>query len=182
MKTLKEQALDTVILDLQETNTNFIDNPFRLGSYMYFATIKEVRNLVAEQKYRLTEIDKNILETDLGEYEVYEGDLVPLDCPMMDIVEEDGKKEPELNKPKAGGSKKYYVYVRDPQTKNVKKVSWGDTTGLKVKIDDPKARKSFAARHNCSSATDKTKASYWACRLPHYAKQLGLSGGGNFFW
>jgi len=182
MKTLKEQALDTVILDLQESNTNFIDNPFRLGSYMYFATIKEVRNLVAEQRYRLTEIDKNILETDLGEYEVYEGDLVPLDCPMMDIVEENDKKEPELNKPKAGGSKKYYVYVRDPKTKNVKKVSWGDTTGLKVKIDDPKARKSFAARHNCSSATDKTKASYWACRLPHYAKQLGLSGGGNFFW
>jgi len=179
MKTLKEQALEQVLLDLQETNTNFLDNPFRLGSLMYFETIKEVRKLVAEQKYRLTEVDKQILETDLGEYEVYEGQLVPLDCPMMDIHEEE---EPELNKPKAGGPKKYYVYVRDPQTKNIKKVSWGDTTGLKVKLNDPKARKSFAARHQCSTANDKTKASYWACRLPYYAKQLGLSGGGNFFW
>ena len=73
MKTLKEQALEQVLLDLQETNTNFLDNPFRLGSLMYFETIKEVRKLVAEQKYRLTEVDKQILETDLGEYEVYEG-------------------------------------------------------------------------------------------------------------
>ena len=141
MKTLKEQALEQVLLDLQETNTNFLDNPFRLGSLMYFETIKEVRKLVAEQKYRLTEVDKQILETDLGEYEVYEGQLVPLDCPMMDIHEEE---EPELNKPKRESSKKYYVYVRDPQTKNIKKVSWGDTTGLKVKLNDPKARKSFA--------------------------------------
>lgn len=29
---------------------------------------------------------------------------------------------------------------------------------------------------------DKTTAGYWACNLPRYAKQLGLSGGGNFFW
>ena len=89
MKTLKEQALDQVINDLQESKTNFIDNPFRLGSLMYFETIKEVKRLVHEQKYRLTEVDKHILETDLGDYEVYEGELVPLDCPMMNIVEDD---------------------------------------------------------------------------------------------
>ena len=47
-------------------------------------------------------------------------------------------------------------------------------------MSDPKARKSFAARHKCAQQTDKTKAAYWACRLPRYAKQLGLSGGGNF--
>jgi hypothetical protein len=64
----------------------------------------------------------------------------------------------------------------------VKKVTFGDTTGLKAKINDPEARKSFAARHQCSQQTDKTKPGYWACRLPRYAKQLGMSGGGNFFW
>jgi hypothetical protein len=74
------------------------------------------------------------------------------------------------------------VYVKDPSTGNVKKVTWGDTTGLKVKLNDKEARKSFAARHDCENAKDKTKASYWACNLPRYAKQLGLSGGGNFFW
>ena len=36
-------------------------------------------------------------------------------------------------------------------------------------------------RHKCDQQNDKTKASYWACRLPYYAKQLGLSGGGHFF-
>ena len=74
------------------------------------------------------------------------------------------------------------MYVKDPSTGNIKKVTWGDTTGLKVKLDDPAARKSFAARHDCENQKDKTKAGYWACNLPRYAKQLGLSGGGNFFW
>ena len=108
---------------------------------------------------------------------MYKGEHIPLDCPM--ITEEE---KVELNKPKSGWPKKYYVFVKDPKTRNVKKVSWGDTTGLKVKLDDPAARKSFAARHKCDQKTDKTKPGYWACRLPRYAKQLGLSGGGNFFW
>ena len=64
----------------------------------------------------------------------------------------------------------------------IKKITWGDTTGLKVKINNKKAADSFAARHDCKNKTYKTKAGYWACRLPHYAKQLGLSGGGDFFW
>jgi hypothetical protein len=25
-------------------------------------------------------------------------------------------------------------------------------------------------------------AGYWACRLPKYAKSLGLKGGGSYFW
>ena len=35
-------------------------------------------------------------------------------------------------------------------------------------------------RHKCSQQKDKTTASYWACRLPYYAKQLGLSDGETF--
>jgi hypothetical protein len=107
--------------------------------------------------------------------------MVALDCPMINEAEYQGK-EVELNKPKAGGPKKYYVYVKDPSTGNIKKVTWGDTTGLKVKLDNPAARKSFVARHQCDQKKDKTKPGYWACNLPRYAKQLGLSGGGNFFW
>jgi hypothetical protein len=181
MKTFKEVAIDETLSELQESGINLLDNPFRLGSMMYFEVIKEARKLVSENRYRLTEVDKQILETDLGEYDIYESELVPLDCPMIELSEED-EKDVELNKPKAGGPKKYYVYVRDPQTKNIKKVTWGDTTGLKVKLNNPEARKSFAARHKCSTANDKTSARYWACRLPYYAKQLGLSGGGSFFW
>ena len=72
------------------------------------------------------------------------------------MIEEE--KQPELNKPKAGGLKeKYYVYVKDPKSGNIKKVSWGDTTGLKIKLNDKEARKSFSARHNCPAKKDKTK-------------------------
>ena len=52
---------------------------------------------------------------------------------------------------------------------------------LAVKLKDPKARASFAARHDCENKKDKTKAGYWACRLPRYAKSLGLSGGGTWW-
>jgi hypothetical protein len=89
--------------------------------------------------------------------------------------------EVELNEPKRGGSKKFYVYVKNEKG-NVVKIEFGDTSGLSAKINDPEARASFAARHNCAEKKDKTSAGYWSCRLPYYAKQLGLSGGGNFFW
>ena len=96
-------------------------------------------------------------------------------------AEHQGKKV-NLNDPirTPGGPKKFAVYVKDGD--KIKKITWGDTTGLKVKINNKKAADSFAARHDCKNKTDKTKAGYWACRLPHYAKQLGLSGGGDFFW
>lgn len=93
-------------------------------------------------------------------------------------------RDVKLNKPKRGGSKKFYVYVMNPETKKVKKVSFGAKSGggdLAVKLKDPKARKAFADRHNCEEKNDKTKAGYWSCRLPRYAKSLGLSGGGTWW-
>ena len=98
MKTFKEVAIDQTLFDLQESGTNLLDNPFRLGSMMYFEVIKEARKLVSENKYRLTEVDKHILETDLGEYDIYESELVPLDCPMIELSEEDEKDAEELTK------------------------------------------------------------------------------------
>ena len=40
---------------------------------------------------------------------------------------------------------------------NVVKVTFGDTSGLRVKLDDKQARKNFASRHNCEQQKDKTK-------------------------
>jgi len=95
---------------------------------------------------------------------------------------EDKKKNPPLGKPKRGGSKKFYVYVKNPKTKKIKKVSFGDTSGLSAKINNPEARRAFAARHDCKNKKDKTKASYWSCRLPRYAKLLGLKSSFSGFW
>ena len=70
----------------------------------------------------------------------------------------------KLNNPVRGGSKKFYVYVRNEKG-NVVKVSFGDTTGLDIKRDDPARRKAFRARHNCDNPGPKTKARYWSCKF-----------------
>jgi len=119
---------------------------------------------------------------------LYEGVTVPLESPMIEFDDSMGllaaEKEPELNTPKrSSGDKKYVVYVRNPDTGNIKKIEFGDEKGgLTAKINDRDAAKNFASRHNCDTKTDKMSAGYWACRLPKYAKELGLKGGGDFFW
>jgi hypothetical protein len=100
---------------------------------------------------------------------------------LLNINESDKKKTPALNKPKRGGSKKFYVYVRDPKTKRIKKVSFG-APGMSVGFKNPKRRKAFAARHKCAQKTDRTKPSYWSCRVGRYAKQLGLGNNFSGFW
>ena len=110
--------------------------------------------------------------------------LKALEGKDLNEAEYQGKKV-EIGKPKRGGSKKFYVYVIDPKSKKVKKVSFGAAGGgqnLAVKIRDPKARKAFAARQNCDQKKDKTKPGYWSCNIGRYWKSLG--GGSNFsgYW
>lgn len=116
------------------------------------------------------------IESNIGLKGIFEGKEVPLDLPFIDMSE----SEPELNVSKRGGPKKFYVYVKNDKG-SVVKVSFGDPC-LNVKFSDPEARKSFVARHNCADKKDKTTPGYWSCNLPKYAKYLGLSDGGNFFW
>lgn len=157
------------------------ENVFRMGSEAYFQLIEEARFLHSKGYLILDEAEEELISTDIGKFALYEGVEVPLDYPMVNEAEYQGK-DVELNKPKRGGSKKFYVYVKDGD--KVKKVSFGADSGggkLAVKLKDPKARKAFADRHNCKQKNDKTKAGYWSCRLPRYAKQLGLKGGGQWW-
>ena len=153
---------------------------FRHGSEGHLKFINDVRDFVNETKLYVNHDERELLRTDLGSYGIYEGEQVPLDLPMINEAEYRGKKV-TLNKPKRGGSKAYYVYVKDPKSGNVKKVSFG-SSGLRAKINNRGAVKSFVARHKCKQKNDKTKAGYWSCRLPRYAKSLGLSGGGGQWW
>lgn len=161
------------------------ENTFRYGSEAFLDLWAEARYLYSRDAIHLSGEDKKIItETNLGDYGLYEGQQVPLDMPMIDESEYQGKKV-QLNKPKRGGSKKFYVYVRDPKTKKVKKVSFGAAGGgqnLAVKIRDPKARKAFAARQQCDKKKDRTKPGYWACNLPRYAKVLGLKSSFSGYW
>jgi len=218
------------------------ENTFRYGSQAFLDLWAEARYLYSRNAIHVNDLDKEILiETDLGEYGMYEGKKVALDLPMLEeaqmldgyevdyfktkanvyanieipsenptfeddiqikgigqteeeafedlkqnyekykkgLYEVDKKKNPPIGKPKRGGSKKFYVYVRDKG--KIKKVSFGQG-GMSAKINNPKARKAFAARHKCAQKTDKTKASYWSCRLPRYAKLLGLKSSFSGFW
>ena len=161
------------------------ENVYRPFSTKYFELFKEARELYKKGMLVLSEDEEKMLaNTDLGEYGYYNGIKVPLDFPMSEEQIQEVKhqgKEVQLNKPKRGGTKKFYVYVRKPGG-GIKKVSFGDTTGLKAKINDPKARKSFAARHKCAQAKDKTTANYWSCRLPRYAKMLGIKSNFSGYW
>ena len=93
------------------------------------------------------------------------------------------KNNKKLNKPMrdSSGGKAYKVYVKDPKTKKIKTVRFG-SGGLRAKINDKEARNAFAKRHNCAQKKDKTKAGYWSCRLPRYAKLLGLKSNFGGFW
>ena len=162
------------------------ENTFRYGSESFLNLWAEARSLYLREIIHVNDDDKQILEeTDLGNYGLYENQKVPLDLLLLEneeLEEADKKKNPPLGKPKRGGSKKFYVYVKNPKTKKIKKVSFGDTSGLSAKINNPEARRAFAARHDCKNKTDKTKASYWSCRLPRYAKLLGLKSSFSGFW
>jgi hypothetical protein len=119
-----------------------------------------------------------------------EGKKVPLDFPMeievynKNINEAKNKsKDKPIGKPMrdSSGGKAYKVYVRDPKTKKIKTVRFG-SGGLRAKINDPKARQAFAKRHDCANKKDRTKPSYWSCRLPRYSSLLGLKSSFSGFW
>lgn len=163
------------------------ENVFRYGSDAQLQLFKEARDLYNKGLLYLNSHDRWLVEnTNIGEYGEYKGKLVALDVPMIEEelneAEYHGKKV-QLNKPKRGGSKKFYVYVKDGD--KVKKISFGAAGGgqnLAVKIRDPKARKAFAARQNCARKKDRTTPGYWACNLPRYAKSLGLKSSFSGYW
>ena len=93
-------------------------------------------------------------------YEYY--GYLPWHEDIVDEAEYQGRKV-KLGKPMQGDVKKFKVYVRDPKTKNIKKVNFGDPN-MRIKKSNPKRRKSFRARHNCDNPGPRTKARYWSCR------------------
>ena len=74
----------------------------------------------------------------------------------------------KLGKPMQGDSKKFKVYVKNDKG-NVVKVNFGqggDAKGgtMRIRKSNPKARKSFRARHNCDNPGPRWKARYWSCK------------------
>jgi hypothetical protein len=145
---------------------------YRAGTEKYFSLMREARWLYSEGLYEpKNEFEVDLLESDLGEWGEYEGSSVPLDFPMKELNEAEYKgRDVELGKPKKGSGGKSYVYVRNPKTGKVIKVSFGSSMPDAMGDSDAakKRRKSFGDRHNCADKKDRTKAGYWSCRATKF--------------
>ena len=92
------------------------ENTFRYGSKAFLDLWAEARYLYSREAVDAYGLDKEIItETKLGEYGLFEGQIVPLDMPLLEEgevneAEYQGKKVP-IGKPKRGGAsgKKFYV-------------------------------------------------------------------------
>ena len=86
----------------------------------------------------------------------------------IDEAEYRGRKV-KLGKPMAGDVKKFKVYVKNPKG-NIVKVNFGHGgssvkgKSMRIRKNNPKARRSFRARHNCDNPGPRHKARYWSCR------------------
>ena len=140
-----------------------------------FTAIEEIEQAVQgiyDDYEPFPEEDEMTFEDDDAFYQAF-GELgFPEDETELFDAEYRGRKVP-LNKPMRGDVKKFKVYVKDPKTGNVKKVNFGHGGSsarkagqktMKIRKSNPKARKSFRARHNCANPGPKTKARYWSCR------------------
>ena len=185
-----------------ENQISFTDNIFRPASEMFFEMIEEAKKLYKEGKYTpADEFEIDMLESNIGEIAEYEGQLVVLDYPIEEgleecwtgytqkgmkkkgnkmvpncvpVNEEDKTDGKGIGKPwREGGGGAVYVRTGDG---GVKKVRFSQS-GMAKKFNDPGATKSFVARHHCLTNKDKTSASYWACRWPRF-----FSNSGKTWW
>jgi len=164
------------------------ENVFRSHSDAFFDLINEVRYLYENGMVELSEKDTEIVESDLGKRAMLSnGQEVYLDIPVIeeDLNEAEYKgRKVQVGRPmrNTGGGKKYVVYVKNPSTGKIKKISFGDVHGgLTAKVSNPKARKAFASRHQCAKKKDRMTAGYWACRINRYGHLWGGKTYGGYW-
>ena len=164
------------------------ENVFRSHSDAFFDLINEVRFLYENGMIELSEKDTEIVEGDLGKkVQLPNGKEIYLDIPVIEESlnesEYQGRKV-QVGRPmrNSGGGKKYVVYVRNPSSGKIKKISFGDVHGgLSAKVSNPKARKAFASRHQCDKKKDRMTAGYWACRINRYGHLWGGKTYGGYW-
>ena len=164
------------------------ENIYRPYSDNFFTLINEVRELYNQNKIQIGLSDKWLVESDFGKkVKLSNGEVVRLEVPyiveQINEAEYKGRKV-QLGRPmrNTGGGKKYVVYVKNPSTGKVKKISFGDVKGgLSAKVSNPEARRKFASRHNCKAKKDRMTAGYWACRINRYAHLWGGKTYGGYW-
>ncbi len=178
----EEEKITEALIFHVSSQVGIDKNIYRPGSTKFFKVFREARSLYNLGLYAPKNSEElELLESlEIGEFAIYEGQLVPLDYPIQEGNEEHlneaeykGKKV-DLNKPKRGGDGSY-VYVNSGNknkdgTIKVKKVSFGSSMPDAMGDSDAhkKRRKNYGDRHNCSDKDDKTKPGYWSCRATKF--------------
>ena len=149
-----------------ENGLDITNSVYRLGSEAYKSLFEETKKYWDEGNVILK--DKAAwmaANLEVGKPAIYDSRKVELDPPFR------------------GGDKKFTVYhnsgKKDEEGNVIAiKIEWGDTSGLSIKNDDPKASASFWARQQCDlkKKMDPTTTGFWACYAPSlFSKQLGLA-------
>ena len=173
----EERELKKIVIQLKKASKMHKGQADKIEDIIDEDTLKEEYMCEVDVYHDLHEILQDAITED-GEqacpeclYEV----MVDASCDCSGLVSEAkyrGRKV-KLNKPMRGDVKKFKVYVKDPKTGNIKKVNFGHGGSsarrkgektMRIRKSNPKARKSFRARHNCKNPGPKTKARYWSCR------------------
>ena len=125
------------------------EKPARKGSDAYNKAVAAAKKINAMEEINMCETCALALLEDIkaGKFPLTE-------------AEYQGRKVP-LGKPMRGDVKKFKVYVKKGD--KVVKVNFGDPN-MKIKKSNPTRRKSFRARHKCSTPGPRHKARYWSCR------------------
>jgi len=170
------------LIELNEEDAQLLEST-DIGEYGIFEGEKVPLDLpmVDEQMDIYDDIANEEFGMDYDQLGPNEQEWVRNEIDNLSEAEYQGRNVP-LNKPKRGGPKKFFVYVKNPKTGKIKKVNFGDSGNLSVKIKEPGARASFAARHNCDQKKDKTKPGYWSCNIGRYWKSLGGSKNFSGYW
>jgi hypothetical protein len=172
-----EMEFTKLMLDISQIKDRIealsLDKDAKKSAIQSLTNAEEALVALDENTYEpFPEEDEMTFEDDDAFYEAF-GELgYPEDETELFDAEYRGRKVP-LNKPMRGDVKKFKVYVKDPKSGNIKKVNFGHGGSsarragqktMKIRKSNPKARKSFRARHNCANPGPKTKARYWSCR------------------
>ena len=125
------------------------------------------KNWGKSKKESVMEYDVENIQDSKDFYNYMKENYWRVDESTLEEAEYQGRKV-KLGKIMQGDSKKFKVYVKNPKG-NVVKVNFGqggDAKGgtMRIRKSNPKARKSFRARHNCDNPGPRHKARYWSCR------------------
>jgi hypothetical protein len=173
-ETVNDGKILSMISDLRDAIMEHpeMSDDAKTAVYTSLEEVEQAIQMIHDDYEPFPEEDEMTFEDDDAFYEAF-GELgFPEDENELFDAEYRGRKVP-LNKPMRGDVKKFKVYVKDPKSGNVKKVNFGHGGSsarkagqktMKIRKSNPKARKSFRARHNCANPGPKTKARYWSCR------------------